>query len=155
LEAALAKCKTIPKTITVGKDVKCPECKGDGMVLWEYRDSGLCLHEDYFDCPICDGTGLIEHSREIETDEKIINPDAVISINRMPFRAEILNKAAQIMRLFGIEQLHFLTELNPNKSIQAARIADGITLLLCGFYLGYHQDDDIVAEITTSKYKQQ
>lgn len=39
---------------------ECPECNGRAEVRWSYRDKDGDKHERSFECPVCDGDGVIE-----------------------------------------------------------------------------------------------
>ena len=36
---------------------RCPECNGEGVVTWEYRDKSGEYHKQQDTCPVCDGAG--------------------------------------------------------------------------------------------------
>ena len=40
-------------------DRRCPECGGDGTVLYEHTDQNGHIHTQVFDCPICQGRGKV------------------------------------------------------------------------------------------------
>lgn len=40
-------------------DIKCCDCRGSGIVYWNYTDRNGNEYEDKFDCPVCQGNSYI------------------------------------------------------------------------------------------------
>ena len=93
LENAISYAPLIDEMITVGEDVDCKECNGDGRVDWEYRHWTRA-----FECPVCDGSGYMSLSKSEPSGRKVIAPDAAVRIGLLNFRASLLQLLLEAMR---------------------------------------------------------
>jgi len=79
---------------TVGKDVKCTECDGDGQVEWEYEN-----WTKEFDCPKCYGDGYESESRQIPTGEFEIDPINLVDIKNSRFSIKMIERLLKVKDL--------------------------------------------------------
>lgn len=79
---------------TVGKDVKCTECDGDGQVEWEYEN----WTKD-FDCPKCDGDGYESESRQIPTGEFEIDGLSLVDVKNSRFSIKMIERLLKVKDL--------------------------------------------------------
>lgn len=93
LENAISYAPLIDEMITVGEDVDCKECNGDGRVDWEYRHWTRA-----FECPVCDGSGYMSLSKSEPSGRKVIAPDAAVRIGLLNFRVSLLQLLLEAMR---------------------------------------------------------
>lgn len=97
------KFKTADELNQIGLDIDCAECRGHGIVEWEYKK----WQED-FDCPACHGKGYFD-AEEVLTGNKTFNADAEvwIGLNKFNMRmfytlveaSEILNESIYLLNL--------------------------------------------------------
>lgn len=91
--------KTAPKVDvlkTVGKDVKCTECDGDGQVEWEYEN----WTKD-FDCPKCGGDGYESESRQIPTGEFEIDGLSLVDVKNSRFSIKMIERLLKVKELLS------------------------------------------------------
>lgn len=81
---------------TVGKDVKCTECDGDGQVEWEYEN----WTKD-FDCPKCDGDGYESESRQIPTGEFEIDGLSLVDVKNSRFSIKMIERLLKVKNLLS------------------------------------------------------
>lgn len=81
-----------------GEDVKCDECEGEGVVDWEYQE-----WEKEFDCPKCDGNGLLEESKLIPSGNKTFEKDDRVLVFGAYLSPELFCKLIEVKELLGGE----------------------------------------------------
>lgn len=142
IKQAFDECPKIDEEVILQDAVKCEECDGSGYVLWEYRDIYGHTHEYESDCPVCDGTGEIEHERTKKTGKRITNEDAVIKIGNACFRARIISKLKFALDFLGITSVK-LTH-NPNRAANEFVLNDDIRIIIMPMLSPWDEYDAIV-----------
>lgn len=108
--------------------VKCSECDGDGEVEWEYIDSDNYAHSEYFDCPICHGSGYKVNELTADTGRIVPSRSTTLGVYETPFSALLLLKVCDAMELLGIDKMQYVAsyENKANRFI----LADGIQVII-------------------------
>lgn len=83
---------------TVGKDIDCSECEGDGEVLWQYNDT-----EKFDSCPVCDGDGRISLAKQIKNGKTEIKDHLKIEIGISTFQVSLFQKLLDVANKLNIE----------------------------------------------------
>jgi hypothetical protein len=94
LEQMMNTAERIEETVTSGENIKCTECDGSGEVEWDYKD-----FSEYFDCPVCKGSGYTSVSRKKKTGRTIPDPEFKIKLGNRLFRLAVLEKLIKTMQL--------------------------------------------------------
>jgi len=89
--------KTKDEYKTVGKDVECLTCDGDGKVEWEFQH-----YSTRFYCPECKGSGYLEEKRKVKTGGKTFG-DVVVRFKDSYFDINIFYKLIQVRDFLGGE----------------------------------------------------
>lgn len=109
LADTLAKCPLIDEEEEVGEDVECDECEGDGIIYVDYWSR---KRNRYFDlqceCPVCGGTGYMEHVKMVKTGRKVLDPMAVVSIDGLGFKADYLAVLKDLAGMMGVGSMHIV-----------------------------------------------
>lgn len=113
LKSAVDKIPLIDEVVREEIKYECNECDGTGGVEWEYRG----LYTDYFDCPVCDGSGIIKEGQNRKTDKKIKDPNYLIDINQSSIRASMIEELINIALLLGVDNIEVIHQTAPNKPI--------------------------------------
>lgn len=85
---------------TVGKDVKCTECEGDGQVEWEYE-----RWTKEFDCPKCDGEGYESESRQVPTGEQEIDGLNLVDVKESRFSIKMIDRLIQVKNMLNENEI--------------------------------------------------
>lgn len=85
---------------TVGKDVKCTECEGEGQVEWEYE-----RWTKEFDCPKCNGGGYESESRQVPTGEKEIDGLNLVDIKESRFSIKMIDRLIKVKNLLNENEI--------------------------------------------------
>lgn len=93
------------ETETVGQNIKCPECDGDGTVWWEYRDKKFETHEAEHDCPICDGSGYVEKEKTRKTGRMIPSPTQIIKVGKNNILSGYLHTLLDAMNIIRVSEV--------------------------------------------------
>lgn len=93
LENAISYAPLTDEMKTVGEDVDCEECDGDGEVVWGYRHWTRT-----YPCPVCEGCGYSSLSKSVPTGRKVIDPHATVRIGLLYFRASFLKLVLEAMK---------------------------------------------------------
>jgi len=94
---------------TVGKDVKCTECDGDGQVEWEYEN----WTKD-FDCPKCDGDGYESESRQIPTGEFEIDGLSLVDVKNSRFSIKMIERLLKVKELLCENEISLVFQEGEN-----------------------------------------
>lgn len=92
---------------SIGEDVQCDECKGEGIVEWEYDTSARTYHEE-FDCPICEGEGLSEKKRSVKTGRHIPDPNAKLLFQGVLFAYSVFESLASVSEATGVKMAKWI-----------------------------------------------
>lgn len=116
LNEALEGVKQEYEEVMVQKEVECEECDGSGEVEWEYIDKHFSEHTDYFECPICNGTGLAQFPLYKRTGRMIPDHNERIKLGCGIFNAQDIQRLRDAMELLDVESVLMVrnhdTELN-------------------------------------------
>ena len=138
LNKALEACPLVDEEVVIQDAVKCEECDGSGEVYWEYKDNHLHTHERIFDCPICDGTGEMEHEKTKKTGKKVIADDAVIMVgNAYIFanRLQLLKTAMDYLNIASVKMTH-----NSPKGVNEFVVNDDIRIIIASMLFDYSNE---------------
>ena len=97
IRQALDACPLVDEVITEEYEEKCKECGGTGDVEWEYTDDNLETHYHDFECPVCEGDGVIRREKEIHTGKKVHDDKAIIKIGNAIFGWYFLDIVAKAL----------------------------------------------------------
>lgn len=128
LEATIAQCPLEDEKLLISDAVDCPECDGDGEVEWEYTDKDLNTHREYYDCPVCRGSGFARKAQYRKTGRKIPVYNAPIDVYGLNFSATWLVTLCDAMKLFGVNEAHYIARY-PNKA-NIFRLLVGVDVIL-------------------------
>lgn len=145
LNKALEACPLVDEEVVIQDAVKCEECDGSGEVYWEYKDNHLHSHERIFDCPICDGTGEMEHEKTKKTGKKVIADDAVIEVGNAYIFAkylQILKQAMDFLNIASVKMVH-----NPPKGANEFVVNDDIRIVIASMLFDYSKKCDAELEL--------
>lgn len=106
IRQALDKCPLVDEVITKENEVDCKECGGTGEVEWEYTDDNLHTYCRDFDCPVCDGDGVIIHKSEKHTGKKVHDENAIVKIGNSFFRWYYLDIVAKALAHIGADVIN-------------------------------------------------
>lgn len=108
IEAGLAKLPQIVENNLISPAVECDECGGEGTVSWEYRDKEYHLYKDYFDCPLCKGTGERYRAVYKPTGRTILDYHAVIGIYEAKFAGTLIQKVVDAAQHLGVDTIRYV-----------------------------------------------
>lgn len=113
---ALKACPLVDEEIIIQNAIKCEECDGSGGVHWEYTDNHGHTHDCLYDCPICDGTGEIEHKKTKKTGKQIIKENSRVNIGNAYFFAYNISKLKFAMDFLGVTSVEMVFNHRINAS---------------------------------------
>lgn len=125
LNEAISFLPTEPEMITSGEDIKCSECGGEGTVEWEYSDKNDRSYFEYFDCPVCDGTGYIIHSEKHPSGRMVPYPHSTIGFRSHNIAYSQLSLLVKSMQILGVPHIRFVAQKG---NISYFRLTDDITV---------------------------
>lgn len=100
IETCLKNAPKVDILKTVGKDVKCTKCDGEGQVEWEYE-----RWTKEFDCPKCDGEGYESESRQVPTGEKEIDGLNLIDVKESRFSIKTIDRLIKVKNLLNENEI--------------------------------------------------
>lgn len=103
IRQALDACPLVDEVVTEEIEEDCKECGGTGEVEWEYTDDNLHRYFHNFDCPVCDGDGVIIHKLETHTGKKVHDENAIVKIGNSFFRWYYLDIVAKALAHIGAD----------------------------------------------------
>ena len=145
LNKAFGLCPMIDEEVVVEDAVECEECNGKGEVYWEYTDNHLNTHERLMDCPICDGTGELEHEKTKRTGKKVIADDAVIEVGDAYIFAKYLQTLKQAMDFLNIASVK-ITHNSP-KGANEFVVNDDIRIVIASMLFDYSNECNAELEL--------
>jgi predicted nucleic-acid-binding Zn-ribbon protein len=134
--------KTAPITDvlkTVGEDIKCSECGGDGEVEWEYES----WTKD-FECPKCDGDGYESESRQIPTGEKELDKTSLVDVKNSRFSIKMIERLLKVKNLLSETEITLVFQEGENMA-NVFRI--GKVEILCMPMRKWDNDDLVVLNL--------
>lgn len=145
LSKALEACPLVDEEVVIQDAVKCEDCDGSGEVYWEYEDNHLHTHERLMDCPICDGTGEMEHEKTKKTGKKVIADDAVIMVGDAYIFAKYLQTLKQAMDFLNIASVK-MTHNSP-KGTNEFVVNDDICIIIASMLFDYSKECNAELEL--------
>lgn len=127
IEKVLSAIPQIEEIMSVGNNIKCSECDGEGTVTWKYTDKNWNDYEIEEDCPVCEGLGYIERERQIKTGRMIPNPNTVVKVGKNNIMATYLQVLLDAMRIIGVMEVRLVCQKG---IINHFRIDRNISVLL-------------------------
>lgn len=127
IEKVLSAIPQIEEIMSVGNNIKCSECDGEGTVTWKYTDKNWNDYEIEEDCPVCEGVGYIEKERQIKTGRIIPNPNTVVKVGKNNIMATNLQVLLDAMRIIGVMEVRLVCQKGV---INHFRIDRNISVLL-------------------------
>lgn len=118
LVKAFLSCHLEDEIEEISPAVECKECGGCGVVEWVYESKDRYDFHDYFDCPICKGTGNEREAVTRKTGKKV--PKQLIdsiAINGVLFDALRLFYIVEACHELGIDTLHITALGKPGKAV--------------------------------------
>lgn len=125
---------------TVGKDVKCTECEGNGQVEWEYE-----RWTKEFDCPKCDGEGYESESRQVPTGEKEIDGLNLVDVKESRFSIKMIDRLIKVKNLLNENEITLIFQETENMA-NIFRI--GNVEILCMPMRKYDNDDLVILKLS-------
>lgn len=145
LSKALEACPLVDEEVVIQDAVKCEDCDGSGEVYWEYEDNHLHTHERLMDCPICDGTGEMEHEKTKKTGKKVVADDAVIMVGDSYIFAKYLQTLKQAMDFLNIASVK-MTHNSP-KGANEFVVNDDIRIIIASMLFDYSKECNAELEL--------
>ena len=102
LKQALAKCPQVKEVVTIVPEHACAECGGEGEVDWEYTTKDGLRYCQEFECPMCEGAGIISAKR-MATGRDIPSSHYLLKVNGVLIQAQNIQKMVDTMELLGSE----------------------------------------------------
>ena len=87
---------------TIAKDETCEECNGKGLVEWRYRAKDWEEYFEMYECPCCQGEGVISHKRATGFTCPYWN--TYIELGKRLFRSQEMIKLQHVMEYFGVKE---------------------------------------------------
>lgn len=128
LERAIAKCPCEDEMELESHEIECSECDGDGEVEWGYTDKNHHIHTEWYECPVCHGSGVMKEATYRKTGRKVPNYEAGIEVFGLVFWAELLLRLCDTMKALGINEVRYVSRYEGNANI--FNLADGIDVVL-------------------------
>ena len=128
IETVLSTIPKIEEKIKVGKDIECEECDGEGEVKWEYLDNSGLRHYEYYECPICDGSGYESRSKYQKTGRMIPDGECCIQVRRIVIKAKFLEILRKAMEIIGVDEIRCVHQDTAKPCI--FRIDDNIEIVI-------------------------
>ncbi len=92
-------------------EMDCLECNKNGRVEWQYKDH-ICL----FDCPVCDGEGVIYDEKKIPSG-KAKDTTKYFEINQSQFSPDRIEELLFVAETLGQETVKLVYEFNGKGSM--------------------------------------
>lgn len=131
IRQALDACPLVDEVVTEKHKEDCKECGGFGEVEWEYTDDNLHTHYHDFNCPICDGDGVITSKKEIHTGKKVHDENAIVKIGNAFFLWFYLDIVAKALKHIGADVIS-ITANEPGGMTEF--VFDGIKIELASYW---------------------
>lgn len=128
LQKAVCDSMTGDEEKIVSPRIDCDECDGDGTVEWEYISSFGRRFTQYFDCPICEGSGVIADAIVRKTGKKCALDDDLISIQSLKFQTTQIAKMCETMKLLSIDKAEYIARHQSKGN--RFRLAEGIEVII-------------------------
>ena len=95
----------VDEVVEKDETAECKECDGSGEVTYLYESKSGRTYEYEYECPICEGTGVIGDIVEIPTGRKIADPKGTCKIKESVFHIKQINRIYEVMKLLGNKDL--------------------------------------------------
>lgn len=110
IKSVLERISTQKEMKTVCPEVQCEDCEGDGEVKWTYVDRENYTHTEYYECPVCHGSGVSVPAKEVSTGRMIPPFDAVVGIHKRKFLAEHIQALCDAMELLCLDEIRYVSD---------------------------------------------
>jgi hypothetical protein len=107
LSKYMDKVPLIDEFVEKDETVECAECDGSGDVTYHYESKGGDEYEGEFECPICNGLGVVGSVVKTLTGIKIPNPKALCNMWGSTFRIKQIYRLYKVMKMLGGKDLVF------------------------------------------------
>ncbi len=94
--------------------VPCDECDSEGDVRWIYNGKNES-YDEYYSCPVCDGSGVIDEVDKVSTGLRILNESIVINFKNAHFKINMFDTLYKAQALIG-EDIYFVGESYPHNA---------------------------------------
>lgn len=111
IKEAISKIELVDDYDTIGENVKCSECDGDGEVEWEYESWTKDM-----DCPKCDGEGFESSDKQVLNGKKVIDKGYQINIKQSRFSVEMILKLLKTQELLKAKEIVLVYQIRPYSS---------------------------------------
>lgn len=118
----------IDETVTIGKDIKCEDCNGDGHVEWEYSANGGRTHYMKENCPVCSGCGYLEETSTKPTGRRIPDPTKRFKMLDAYFLDKQIRRFLEACKMIGAETVTKTS--GTEKSANIFQVADFIIIVM-------------------------
>jgi hypothetical protein len=126
---------------TIGKDIQCTECDGDGEVEWKYKK-----HYKHFNCPNCKGTGLECKSRQVPNGKFIREEFHYIDIRNSRFNINHIEKMIIVSELTK-SPITLIYQEQSNNKYSIFKIGDIYVLIVHCYKKDNHDSSNVICEI--------
>ena len=131
IRQAMDACPLVDEVVTEENEEDCKECGGFGEVEWEYTDDNLHRYFHNFDCPVCDGEGVIIHKSETHTGKKVHDENAIVKIGNAFFLWFYLDIVAKALKHIGADVI----DITANEPCGMTEfVFDGIKIELASYW---------------------
>lgn len=113
-----------------GESEECPECCGTGNVEWTYSDSEGYSHYDYFECPVCEGSGYAGPAKSRKTGRLVTQPSSSVGILG---RSITYEKLCPIIQCIEHLSLDYITLVTLRYGVLCFHITDGVDLAIASY----------------------
>ena len=125
LKNTLLEVPKVEEVETIGEDIICDECDGDGFVEWEYKH-----WEKDFECPICDGSGYLHESREVKTGNYVPDKYHKIKIADRYIAVKYATIIIEALELLKVKQIKVKYQANQPLEQLIINIDENIDILV-------------------------
>lgn len=110
INTALSFCIPIPEYETVGRDVICSECSGEGYVEWHYEGKKNGKYSKEFECPVCGGEGLSSKTKKVPTGGNTFSANELVKFGKCYFSSLNTNYIKKIAELLGEKEVYLISQ---------------------------------------------
>ena len=103
---AIDRCQKAEQVMVSYNEKTCPECDGKGTVYADYHAN---YDNNYYDlevdCPICEGSGVIDEEKETKTGKVMPQEDSVIKMGECYFFNKYIQRIVKACELLKVEKV--------------------------------------------------
>lgn len=143
LQDALNRCPQEDEVIITYKEVKCPECDGNGYIEADYyADSDGKYYNISAICPICDGSGEIDEEVRTPTGKKVPKEDSIIKLGKGHFKWHRFRTIIKTCKLLDIKQIRLVRTHETGVSI--LELSKDIHIGIMPMYVEDEDNEEVV-----------